>query len=93
MLCEESYHIIYLFKRNSSGISSSQLSVFILREKSLSKGQILDNKNFYKIINQSKLLFTTLTKLGCLKTLNDFANVIYICIFKEAKPANCVGLK
>ena len=27
------------------------------------------------------------------KTLNDFANVIYVCIFREAKSASCVEIK
>ena len=48
-------------------ISFAVISLFILREKSLSEREILDNKNFYKIINQSKFLFTTLTRLCCLK--------------------------
>ena len=39
----------------------------ILRVNSLSKGEILGNKNFYKIINQSKFLFTTMTMLHCVK--------------------------
>ena len=42
-------------------------SSYILRENPLSEGEILDNKKFYKIINQSKFLFTTLTRLRCLK--------------------------
>ena len=49
-------------------ISYAIISLFIiLRENSLSKGEILDNKSFYKIINQSKFLFTTLTRQRCLK--------------------------
>ena len=48
-------------------ISFAVISLFILREKSLGEREILDNKNFYKIINQSKFLFTTLTRLCCLK--------------------------
>ena len=48
MLSEESY--IFSFKRNSSRISFSQLSVtYILRENSLSEGTVLDNKSFMKL--------------------------------------------
>ena len=48
MLSEESY--IFSFKRNSSRISFSQLSVtYILRENSLSEGTSLDNKSFMKL--------------------------------------------
>ena len=55
MLREESYHNIYLFKRNSLRISLSQLSIsYILRENSLSKGKILDNKNFTKLLTNQK---------------------------------------
>ena len=51
MLSKESYHIIYLFKRNSSRISLSQLSVlYIPREISLSEGKILENKNVMKLL-------------------------------------------
>ena len=67
MLSEESYHIICSFKRNSSRISLSQLSAsYILRENSLSKGKILDNKNFTKLLTNQKL-FITLTRLCYLK--------------------------
>ena len=45
-----------------------QLSVASFFEKIHSaKDKILENKKFYKIINQSKFLFTSLTKLHCLK--------------------------
>ena len=39
----------------------------ILRENSLSEGEILDNTFFYKIVHKSKFLFTTVTRLRCLK--------------------------
>ena len=65
MLREESYHNIYLFKRNSLRISLSQLSIsYILRENSLSKGKILDNKNFMKLTNQKFCLSGELQKYG-----------------------------
>ena len=54
MLCKESYHIFCSFNKGSSGISLLQLSFSSLLENSLSKGEILDNKNVYEIINQSK---------------------------------------
>ena len=51
MLSEESYHITCSFKRNSSRISYSQLSVsYNLRENSLSERKNLDNKNFMKLL-------------------------------------------
>ena len=54
-------HIITIcsFKRNGSRISRLQLSVSSFLEKI--------HKIFYQIINQSKFLFTTLTKLCCFK--------------------------
>ena len=55
MLNKELYHIICLFKRNSSRISLSQLSVsYILRENSLGEGKLLDNKNFMKLLTNQK---------------------------------------
>ena len=67
MLCKESYQFICLFKREQlKNISFTVINFFICREKER-KGKILDNKNFYKIINQSKFLFAALTRLSCLK--------------------------
>ena len=42
------------------------ISLFIPRDNQLREGEILDNKNFYKI-NQSKFLLTTLTRSCRLK--------------------------
>ena len=78
MLCKESYHISCSFNKGSSGISLLQLSVSSLLENSLSKGEILDNKNVYEIINQSKFFYNT-EKAALFKT-NGFANIC-ICIF------------
>ena len=67
ILSEESYHIICLFRRNSSRISLSKSSVsYILRENSLSEEKSLDNKNFMKLLTNQKL-FITLTRLCYLK--------------------------
>ena len=63
MMCKESYHIMCLFKTNSSGISLWQLSVSSFLKKTYS----LKEKSFDKIINQSKFLFTTLNRLCCLE--------------------------
>ena len=41
-------------------------SLFILKENSISKGEILDNEFFYKIISQSKFLLAKLTR-HCIK--------------------------
>ena len=50
MLSEASYHICS-FRRNNSRISLLQLLVsYIFRENSLSKGKIVDNKNFMKLL-------------------------------------------
>ena len=48
-------------------ISFKLISLLILRENSLREGEILDNKDFYEIINQSKFLFKILTRLYYLK--------------------------
>ena len=49
-------------------MSFSQLLISSFLEKIHSEeGEILDNKIFYKTINQSKCLFTTLTRLRCFK--------------------------
>ena len=51
MLCEQSYYIICLFERNSSGIPlwENSLSENSLRENSLSERKILD-KTFMKLL-------------------------------------------
>ena len=55
MLREESYYIIFSFKRNSSKIFLSQLSVsYILRESSFNEGKILENKSFKKLWTNQK---------------------------------------
>ena len=77
MLSKESYHIICWLKRNSPRISLSQLSVSnIVRENSLWEGKILD-----EIINQSKILFITLTRSHYLKpwmTLKMFSAFVFL---------------
>ena len=93
MLSEQSYNVICLFKRNSSRISLSQLSVsYILKENSLSKGNILDNKNFMKLLTNQYLVYN-IDHVALFKTLNDFENVICICPFRKAKSVNCMEIK
>ena len=60
-------HYLLVWGKQLKNISFAVISLFILRENSLSEGEIFDNKNFYNIINQSKFLFTTLTRLHCVK--------------------------
>ena len=81
-------YYLFVYEEQLRNISFTVISLFILRENSLSEGEILDNKNFYKIITNQNFDYAAL-----FKTLNDFANVICICIFREAKSANCVELK
>ena len=52
MLCV-SNHILFVEEERLRYISYAVISFFIFRENSLSEGKILDNKNVYKIINQS----------------------------------------
>ena len=93
MLSGESFHIICLFKRNSSRTSHPQLSVsYILREYSLNEGKILGNKNFMKLLHNQNFV-CNIDQIVLYKTLNDFANVISICIFMKAKSVNCVEIK
>ena len=63
--CVRNHTILVIRLRGT--VQEYLFSSYILRENSLSEGEILDNKKFYKIINQSKILFTTLTRLRCLK--------------------------
>ena len=88
MLSKESYHICS-FKWSNPRISPWQLSVsYILRGNSLSEGKIVDNKDLMKLwTNQS------FCNIVLFKTLNNFANVICICIFRKAKSASFVEIK
>ena len=66
--CVRNHTILFVSLRGrTQEYSFAVISLFIFRENSLSKGEILDNKIFYKIINQSKFLFTTLARLRCVK--------------------------
>ena len=47
---------------------------------------------YYKIIKESKCLFTILTKLRCLK-LETTVNIICHCVFTKAVPTNFMEIK
>ena len=66
--CARNHTLLFVSLREQlKKISVTVISLLIFRENSLSKGEILNNKHFYKIINQWKFLFTTLTRLNCIK--------------------------
>ena len=62
--CVRNHTILFFCLR---GTAQEVISLFILRENSLSERDILGNTIFYEIINQSKFFFTTLTRLRCLE--------------------------
>ena len=79
----------YLSRTNSSTMSIFQLSVsYILRKKPLSKGKILDNKNFMKSLTDQNFCLQ-IDQIPLLKTLNDFSDVICICIFSRLSQIAC----
>ena len=67
--CARNHTILFVCLRGTvqEHLFHSFTNLFIPRENSLSEGEMLDNENFYKIINQSEFLSTTLTRLHCLK--------------------------
>ena len=92
MLSEKSYYIICSLKRNSSRISLSQLSVsYILRVNPHKEGKILD-KNIVKLWANQVFVYN-IDQIALFQILTNFANVVCICIFKNAKSANSVEIK